>query len=632
MHLSQAFNMRTLRSFSWLLGGALCLFGSGAVLPAAEPNKQDPAAPMSAHGTIPEAKAIAEQAYQLIAEAQRVLDQAQAAIAAGTPERIPAKPLGLASIKAVQAERLGLRLQELGEPAGVDVVLRYNKLYREMKAAATTYRGTRPGIKFLQSLRVQVLRSEPARLRQAQQIAEQAAKDMPAAERTLHAVLDDIQPAGLFTPTSGEQSIYAAFTPTRQLIDGPMARARRQETAQHCSERFTESLTKSTLWLEEARAAVATMPQGGPLTWDGEPLVGPAAIARFDQRWAAAHAMVIQASTLRMIHRSRGADGYHGGSDSKGAGNPLQPAIDVERRMLDEASTWIAEWLLADVVAADASELRQRYPQYLLALAATQRQTVDQTLRKACAGALDRMVVKAERKAEVETYRRATDELLRWRARLAAQQDQSLRSTSASLPELTRLAFQDSAGYTGLFPDPNASRGLSPGGPRLRAAAPDTLQPALPRLIGQAVVARNVQRLSPGSRTMIAALEDHTYGNLVAPTELEPAIDSLRRDLLLDSEHLPLTLDAAAAIRSAEQGEFQSVGGQVSNVHLEGLVTRLRTLPPVASILTPRGSLPGTSQPDTSQHGYLDQVLLRYDIVPSWVRHEYFVATIPSNK
>lgn len=123
---------------------------------------------------------------------------------------------------------------------------------------------------------------------------------------------------------------------------------------------------------------------------------------------------------------------------------------------------------------------------------------------------------------------------------------------------------------------------------------------------------------------MLAPLQSRTYVSMPVPTGLESIVADFQRDLLVDDTHPPLTIPAAIALQAAVRGDFRLVAGKIRNVHLDSLISRMCTLPPIASIFAPRGEIPvygGTG-------GFLDQAVLRYDLQPSWVQHEHFIATL----
>ena len=78
------------------------------------------------------------------------------------------------------------------------------------------------------------------------------------------------------------------------------------------------------------------------------------------------------------------------------------------------------------------------------------------------------------------------------------------------------------------------------------------------------------------------------------------------------------------AVASAQQGNYVAVGGVVTDVFLEGLIPRFVTLKDAQAPLIALGSLPPEGAADQS----LSQVLVRFDVRPSWVRHAYFFSDL----
>jgi hypothetical protein len=113
---------------------------------------------------------------------------------------------------------------------------------------------------------------------------------------------------------------------------------------------------------------------------------------------------------------------------------------------------------------------------------------------------------------------------------------------------------------------------------------------------------------------------DLRHYTMVAKPDVANAIQSLKADLLVSDETAPLSLAAAAAIRSAEQGDYAAVGGVIKGVHLEGLIPRLAVLSEGALPFVALGPLPDEPREDR----LLNHVLMRFDILPDWVHHRYF--------
>lgn len=76
----------------------------------------------------------------------------------------------------------------------------------------------------------------------------------------------------------------------------------------------------------------------------------------------------------------------------------------------------------------------------------------------------------------------------------------------------------------------------------------------------------------------------------------------------------------AAALAKARRGDLSAAGGEISGMALEPLVTRFATLSKAGRSLIPLGPLP--AEPSTL--GPLRQVVMQFEIKPTWVQHECF--------
>ena len=118
----------------------------------------------------------------------------------------------------------------------------------------------------------------------------------------------------------------------------------------------------------------------------------------------------------------------------------------------------------------------------------------------------------------------------------------------------------------------------------------------------------------------IARYHVRSYANIPAPLDLATETDMLKFDLMVD-ENLPaISILTAVAIDSAERGDFAAIGGTIRSQTLESLMTRFAALPTAASVISPLGIIPQES----SDFGNRNQVLMRFDLTPSWGQHDFF--------
>ncbi len=117
------------------------------------------------------------------------------------------------------------------------------------------------------------------------------------------------------------------------------------------------------------------------------------------------------------------------------------------------------------------------------------------------------------------------------------------------------------------------------------------------------------------------------YAKSAATPEPLEAIGRLKNDLLVDADHPPLTLKAACAIASAERSEFRNVGGVVVNMGLEGSISRFAVIPPDEASLVELNQI----QMRVDFGDELSGLLIRYDLQPQWLAHDYFLYKAAAN-
>jgi hypothetical protein len=129
-----------------------------------------------------------------------------------------------------------------------------------------------------------------------------------------------------------------------------------------------------------------------------------------------------------------------------------------------------------------------------------------------------------------------------------------------------------------------------------------------------------------GGGKSISRYQARTYSRFTVPVSL--ALDNesraLKAALLTTPARRPLSLDAALAVVAAEQGSYAYVGGQISEIFLEPLLTRMMLLSDRSVGLIPLGTLP----PEPWLFDVRSHVIARIDLAPQWVGHECFVVDL----
>lgn len=599
---------------------AATLLGLSGAL-SANPNDKDLHVALAIHGkgTVRDlalrANALSESGLQ---EARSQLE----AVASQRGGRLSGQVIGRTRVQLVQLSHLAQQLEIYGEPAGVDFTFRiretpYDHWFKVIKAYAATPNSQ----KFVNSIRLAIQKQTPARMKTLEKIQKLVAEQKwQTAENELYGLFDNLEAGTCFLSDQERQDIERPFAEVRSAIDTAMRRIRSQEAAQLLGESRktqTPDFTASDARIREAVAAVAASGMG---TWNQEPVTGPQLVGKIGGLWAEVHVACLHCRaldwSLQRLFQQAGANATRISPD---------PTSETLQRDYAQFSTSCIEAVIslirADAARFSATEVPATYNEYLAALAPLARQVADDKAVQAWDAVLKELAAKSGPfAAEVQSYAAATDEMLRWRARVALSQAQS---RSAQYPTLDKVMYDATVsreGYQGLFP-------VRPDGqlaPRLLASAPAVLTEATPRLVGKQATAFDVVRVTPTSSSSIARYRARTYANVPATADLAAQISSLKSDLLVTDSAPPLSLATATSLYSADRGDLAAVGGDLVGHHLEAVITRFASLPNAAHILVPLGVLP---REDLDQD-LLPQMLMRFDLQPTWVQHDHFFAEL----
>jgi len=254
--------------------------------------------------------------------------------------------------------------------------------------------------------------------------------------------------------------------------------------------------------------------------------------------------------------------------------------------------------------------------------------TRDDKLMLAVQPALDKLAAKnAAFAAEVKTYVVATHELLRWRERTAQASAASAAAAFSPSDQALVKFFVSEGEYRGLFSatSPDLNRAL------LTASCPEIIPTASKRALEQPVLVKDIVGLS-GGKLGVARYSARHYATLPLP-DVSAELARLQQDLLVTAQQPALSLESAAAVDAAQHGVFVAAGGAVKDFYLEGLIPRFAALRSAAQQLVALGPLPVEK---VHQVGFIDHVLVRFELAPAWVHHKYFFlplgpAAVPGN-
>ena len=552
----------------------------GANPKTSNPNHNDAVVPMAVHGDEPcvELQTECQQRYE---KANKGLVDIIAKNQARQLDKLKPQQFTDPYIALRQIERLSQQLRLWGEPAGEDFRFRAQSLLEPLNGIALSYAGTPAGGAFNQKARQFFQNNQKKRDHELRRIDELIQKEKwPEAEDAYFKLYDQYDLAALFIPSAERPTIFDPFGTRRMLIDRAMSALRKQTATQSLTKRRTEQVTNLDQFVQELAAAAEAVKTSGQAVIADKPLTGPELVQHFGQRWQ---------QTLAGMVRYRGLTWALNSQESGQAtmmANPNQPAVDDP--VITRYHKFVAEFTngLANLIEADAARVSEAdapalYVAYLQAVAPLAGRAFEESLtvspfRDRLQAAVAKVAARAPALATaVATYQAATGDLLEWRRRTAA----ALAKSQLAAFEPLEVPFQKMATADTKSPGLIVNMVGDPALPKLFGSSPQIVPILFQRMSNKPVSVRHVTGLASGKSEM----SRYSAGTYVTCRSIAgsyaPAIAALRSDLLVTDQTPPLSLAAAVAIDSAERGDAVALGGNVSGMHLEGLITRFAGLP-----------------------------------------------------
>ena len=605
------------------------------------PNSQDPTLAMAVHGEKLSDK-LQDDAQSRYATAAKALKAALGKEENGQVNKIEAKAVGEAYAATQQMRRLSQQLQWLGESAGADVQQRSESMSGHLTRIGQKYGGTPEGAAFLTKARMFLNKTQPDRMNVIKRVTELLRKEQwREAETHLYQAIDKLATITVFMSPEEQRSLYEPFAEVMNAVNQSMSAVRYKESTEILQARLKELTPRYAALLRKAGAGTGGAGAAkGPAEFEAEPAAdeaasaepktGPERVAAVLADWQQLHVRVQKYHALSQFLAGRGSNAGYAAAMPSGAETPLDPLVaEYLNSFYAQIVAALAKIIEADAAKATEAEVPALHASYLRAVGLAAARDRDGALARALTPALQKLAAKSPvYLANVAAYEESTTELLRWRQRVAESQARARLATHPAVEKPFRPAFQTRANYLGLFDSTQPEFE----DPALMQSAPDVLAPAAEQVVGQKVMIRGVRAIGTG-KNAVSVLSSRTYGTLRGVrTAIEPAIASLKSDLFVSDSTFPLSLTAASAMATAEAGDWEYCGGTLTQVHLEGYVTRLMTLPDAAWPLVPLGAVAvATSRADAPSSRLLWKSVVRFDIAPEWVQHRYFLAETPAD-
>ncbi|MFC1596462.1 hypothetical protein ACFL5Q_00750, partial [Planctomycetota bacterium] len=513
-------------------------------------------------------------------------------------------------VAILQLDRLARRLLLLGEPAGKDFSMRVTALrsgLAEIVGAFLQLPGAAERIARDYKVLWQEARKKAAVLPKVQQLGGRG--EWEKAESLLHEAIDELETTAVWCSGDQRRAVLGDFLEMAGVVDPPVRKIREERAQAALAEARREQTPDFDGLLGSIRSAAASVEGSGGVEIEGQSLTGPEFLARFGQRWQEAQHQAV---------RCRGLDWARG---LEVAGREASELTSQQGRFSAEVGPAIAALVEADAGRADASVARAMLVAYLERVAPLVALSGDDSLETVVAPALEKLASKSpELAADVEAYRKATTDVLRWRRRTAEASARARKGEFSPIHEEFLRAVRAADSTPGLAP----ADAIDTSQAEFSAPVPDIMGPAVERLMGRRVWLTDLVGLPTKSRMTIARYGKRSYGRFSLPDAMaarfSQGVAALESDLLVSESVPPLTLEAAVALAKARRGDLAAAGGEITGLALESLVVRFATLSSGGRTLIPLGPLPEES----GWRDRLRQAVMRFEIEPAWVRHECF--------
>ncbi len=591
----------------------------------ANPNAREPNKAIASHGTIPGSAELVKALYDFYdSEEQRVIKLHDRT---NNPARLPPQQIGDSYGKVWKARRDAERLKRMGEPAGHDLAPKLRLLIIAYANLAALSKGSPAGQKYYFAQKKKLVRETPKRnrfLAQAQSALE--AGRLEIFQQTMEKYGVELHEKMSFLGVKERLPYSQAFLGLLSRGDSALQRKQRVAYAGAVKMAMEKNFIAAVEFGDEANRIRGQIASTGSADL-GDGVIGDAAeaFAHVVQLWSNASAGLVRIASLRKVFR-KGSFDPDGMGDSDGITETDATTPAAMKKLSQTALRELALLIAAAAESTPSDQVASTYAGLLKQISVVDRRLGGSLTIKSCESSLAKLAAKDPTLAvKVASYRQATSEVLVWRNRFASQQAERLvqkyPSTSFQMAQKSPLTKTNKPKIFGRL----STAPMVVAAPYISGPANWHVFESASRLVGKPVSDGPTIRLTPKSRTAIVPYRNYHYANVPLPIPAEDELADLKRVLLVDEAHPAISIAAADAISSAELHEYEQIGGVVSNLHLEAFVTRFISLPDVAGVLVPLGRLPLWGENDSP----MTRACWRFDVIPHWARHKYFVVQIP---
>lgn len=597
--------MLSLKSLGWALTIIVMSTAIGSAQQSG-PSLLDPHAAMEVRPQ-ESSKDLREKAVTAYQATWGAVDEYEEAATKNALESINAKRITTTTIGLIALEWYALQLIARGEPAGHDFLERRAALTNRVGQVIRAYKrlpDTKSRLERAFDEFVNLTRKYE-RVRQTSLTLGQK-DEWIKADETLQPPFAEIQgQAWWYTmePTTRDLTPFTRPYGTARETIAPRADAIRRKDA-------NAELIKAREALTPKFSELLSQLQSGDSATRGES--GPQRLVRFTNEWQAAQLAAIQCIGLDMARIDL---------EPREAGPNLVALAQEQQKFATDAVEQIVKLISDDAARVSPGEARRMYQDYVVAVTPLILLGDRAELTVKLQSTLDALVTRSpDLQIQVEAYRAASEDLLRWRERVANSYTKRQADTFPPLPETFVAAAMNSKDERErLFQPISGTEQATLNGPGSITAT----------VVGKLLQGKNVHTLNligarNGSGFSISEARNSVFARCSFPIDTTTAAEELQTALLVQESSPPLTLAASVAIESARRGDLMSIGGTISNIVIEGKSSKLANISDSDWGYVRLAKIPDSVTASSATGTNIKNVVVRVEIEPTWARHQYF--------
>jgi len=495
----------------------------------------------------------------------------------------------------VKMSRLARRLSDAREAAGQDYLARAERAQKHLRKIAEAIKQDPEFPRVQARIRKDFVSETKARekkLGRVKSLIKQG--DWERADDTLGELTDELPAASLWLDATLIQQALELFEPDRREIARGASKSLQERLLREMRDTMLLQPPDVEALVQRIERAVKEYQQSTEVSYRGMSLRGPGLVRRFYDDWREAQLQVTRHAAMCSY---------------------IQQPRSVASEQALEALADRLPMLIEDLARTDASRGSERtgilalYAEYLQSLAPVSARQFDPARTAVLQNSLSPLANHAAIREDVQGYRVATDAILAWRRRVAEAQCVSMSAQSETVDQLLQKVWQSIRGGDEAFRWKD-----TPG------EAGDPLDQLI-QFVTQGTVSKSVRLSSldasrSESRMGTNIARGAAYAMVAIPKISPPLIAAIRRELLIDEQHPPLTLRAAAALWALENACVEEVGGQITEVSCEAVAPTWLNLSESNNAYLPSGTLL------TRDFRHLEKsVCLKISIQPAWLRY-----------